>query len=84
MSPGGMLIYSGSMFPAWRGSMLIVALSGESLIRVKLDGADATPSEEYDMGTRILDVAQAPDGSVWLLEDGGRGAGGKLLRISPR
>ena len=84
MSPGGMIYYTGSLFPAWRGSLLIAALSAKELIRVKLNGATASPGEEYDMGTRIRDVAQAPDGSVWLLEDGERGAGGKLLRLSPK
>lgn len=82
ISPGGMLIYSGAMFPAWRGSMLISALSGEALIRVKLDGSKASAAEQYDMGVRIRDVAQAPDGSVWLIEDGTRGGGGDLLRLT--
>ncbi|HEU0067052.1 MAG TPA: PQQ-dependent sugar dehydrogenase [Sphingomonas sp.] len=84
MSPGGMIAYTGAMFPAWRGSLLIAALSDKALIRVKVDGDRATAAEQFDMGTRIRDVAQAPDGSVWLLEDGGRGAGGKLLRLTPR
>ncbi|WP_419808093.1 PQQ-dependent sugar dehydrogenase [Sphingomonas sp.] len=78
ISPGGMMIYSGNLFPAWRGSALIAALSAESLIRVGLDGDRATPAEQWDMGTRIRDVAQAPDGSVWLLADDG-----KLLRLTP-
>ena len=84
MSPGGMIHYTGSLFPAWRGSLLIAALSAKELIQVRLDGATAGPGVEYDMGTRIRDVAQAPDGSVWLLEDGERGAGGKLLRLTPQ
>jgi glucose/arabinose dehydrogenase len=83
ISPGGMMIYSGALFPAWRGSMLISALSGKGLIRVKLDGANATAGEQFDMGARIRDVAQAPDGSVWVLEDGTRGANGNLLRLTP-
>jgi glucose/arabinose dehydrogenase len=82
MSPGGMMIYSGSMFPEWRGSMFIAALSGKALIRVALNGADAKPGDEWAMGTRIRDVAQGPDGSIWVLEDGERGAGGRLIRLS--
>ena len=78
ISPGGMIIYSGTMFPAWRGSALICALSAKALIRVKLDGDRATPAEQWDMGARLRDVAQAPDGAVWVLEDGGR-----LLRLTP-
>ncbi|CAN5542495.1 PQQ-dependent sugar dehydrogenase [soil metagenome] len=83
ISPGGMMIYSGAMFPAYRGSAFIAALSDQSLIRVTLGDAPA-PADQWDMGTRIRDVAQAPDGSIWLLEDGEKGAGGKLMRLTPR
>ena len=77
ISPGGMIVYSGSMFPAWRGSMLVTALSGEALIRVALDGGNARKAEQWPMA-RLRDVAQAPDGSVWVIEDEGR-----LLRLTP-
>ena len=83
ISPGGMMIYSGNLFPAWRGSALIAALSAQALVRVRLDGDRAVPAEQWDMGTRIRDVAQAPDGAVWLIEDGERGAGGRLMRLTP-
>ncbi|MES2096710.1 MAG: PQQ-dependent sugar dehydrogenase [Pseudomonadota bacterium] len=79
ISPGGMIYYSGAMFPKFTGSLLIGALSGEALIRVALDGDKATAAEQWDLGARIRDVAQAPDGSIWLLEDEG-----KLVRLSPK
>lgn len=79
ISPGGMIIYSGAMFPAWRGSAFIAALSGQALIRAGLTGDRATPGDQWAMGTRIRDVAQAPDGAIWLLTDDG-----KLLRLTPR
>lgn len=84
ISPGGMMLYSGAMFPAYRGSLFIAALSDESLVRVTVDGASAKPVDQWAMGTRIRDVAQAPDGSIWLLEDGEKGAGGKLMRLTPK
>lgn len=84
ISPGGMIAYSGAMFPQYRGSLFIAALSDESLIRVAVDGARATAKDQWDMGTRIRDVAQAPDGAIWLLEDGGKGAGGRLLRLTAK
>ena len=82
ISPGGMMIYSGGMWPAWRGSMFVSALSGEALIRVELNGETARAVEQYAMDTRIRDVAQAPDGSMWVLEDGEKGSGGRLIRLS--
>ena len=84
ISPGGMMIYSGAMFPQYRGNAFLGALSGEALIRVTLSGTTARPAEQWTMGTRIRDVKQAPDGSIWLLEDGTKGAGGKLMRLTPK
>ena len=84
ISPGGMMIYSGALFPGWTGDLFLCALSGQGLIRIALSGESARAVEQWDLGTRIRDVAQAPDGSIWLLEDGGRGAGGRLMRLAPR
>ncbi|MEA3045862.1 MAG: aldose sugar dehydrogenase [Sphingomonadales bacterium] len=81
ISPSSILIYTGAMFPAWRGDALIGALSGQALIRADIDGANAAKADQWDMGARIREVEQAPDGSVWLLEDGPRG---RLLRLTPR
>ena len=83
ISPGGLMIYSGKMFPAWQGSAFIAALSGQALIRVSLDGDKAAKADQWAMGMRIRDVAQAPDGAIWLLQDG-RGNGGHLMRLTPR
>jgi aldose sugar dehydrogenase len=83
ISPGDMIVYSGSLFRQWRGDALIAALSGQALVRVDLDGDRAREAERWDMGQRIREVEQAPDGSVWLLEDEREGSGGRLLRLTP-
>ena len=80
MPAHGRLIYSGSMFPQWKGDALIPALSGQALIHVKLAGDHATGAEQWDMGKRIRAVDQGPDGAVYLLEDEG---GARLLRLTP-
>ena len=79
ISPGGMIDYSGQMFPQWQGSLLIAGLSSEALIRVGIAGERAAPAEQWAMGRRIRDIAQAPDGAVWLLGDDG-----VLLRLTPK
>ncbi|HYN46265.1 MAG TPA: PQQ-dependent sugar dehydrogenase [Allosphingosinicella sp.] len=84
ISPGDMIIYSGTMFPAWRGDALVGGLSARALVRVDIDGANAREAERWDMGQRIREVEQAPDGSVYLLEDQQNGSGGRLLRLTPR
>ncbi len=81
ISPGGLMFYSGNMFPAWKGSAFIGGLSSQSLVRVAFDGEKAREAERFDMGTRIRDVEQGPDGAIWVLEDGD---GGRLLKLTPK
>jgi glucose/arabinose dehydrogenase len=83
VSPSGLIVYSGRLFPQWRGSGLMGAMSGKALIRIAFAGASARKADQWDMNTRIRDVAEAPDGSVFLLEDGGQGAQGRLYRLTP-
>ena len=78
ISPGGLMIYSGDKFPAWKGDALVPALSGEALIRIDIDGDKATKAEQWGMGERIRAVDQGPDGTVFVIEDGER-----LVRLDP-
>jgi len=80
VSPSGMIIYTGDLFPAWKGDALLGALSGEALIHVRIRGDQASKADQWDMGHRIREVAQGPRGEVYLLEDG---SGGRLLRLEP-
>lgn len=84
ISPGDMIIYTGTLFPGWRGDALAGGLSGQALVHIDLDGANAREAERWDMGARIREVEQAPDGSIYLLEDQQGGSGGRLLRLTPR
>ena len=84
ISPAGFVIYDGDRYPGWNGSGLIGGLSSQSLVRVAFDGTSAREAERFDMGTRIREVEQGPDGTIWLLEDGGKGAQGRLYRLDPR
>lgn len=79
ISPGSLMIHSGEQFPQWAGDAFVGALSGQALIRVDLDGEDATQGDLWEMGQRIRAVTEAPDGSIWLLEDA---PGGRLLQLT--
>ncbi len=82
ISPAGLAFYRGAMFPQWQGSALIGSLSARSLVRVAFD-SNGRPDEveRWNMGARIRDVAVAPDGAVWVIEDS---SSGHLLRLTPR
>ena len=81
ISPAGFIIYSGTLFPQWQGSGFIGGLSSKSLVRVAFDGDKAREAERFDMGNRIREVEQGPDGALWLLEDG---SNAKLLKLTPK
>ena len=83
VSPSGMIIYTGDLFPQWKGDALLGALSGEALIHVRIRGDQAAKADQWDMGHRIREVEQGPRGEVYLLEDG-RGGPARLLRLDPR
>ena len=80
VSPSGLIIYTGDLFPQWKGDALLGALSGEALIHVTIRGDQASKADQWDMGHRIREVEQGPRGEVYLLEDGN---GGRLLRLEP-
>jgi glucose/arabinose dehydrogenase len=80
IAPGGMIFYTGSLWPQWQGQALIAGLKSEALVRVALDGDHATEEARYPMDKRMRAIAQAPDGGLYMLEDG---KGGRLLKLTP-
>jgi glucose/arabinose dehydrogenase len=82
ISPGGLIVYSGTMFPRWKGDLFIGGLSSQSLVRVDVNGTDAKKGDQWPMGARIREVEQGPDGAIWVLEDGDDGSQGRLLKLT--
>ena len=82
ISPSSLVIYSGDLFPEWRGNFLIGGLSSRALVRLVLEGDRVVGEERLltDLGERIRDVVQGPDGALYLLTDSPKG---RLLRVSP-
>jgi glucose/arabinose dehydrogenase len=80
IAPTSLVIYSGKLFPEWKGDGLIGTLAGKALIHVRIRGDKASKLEQWDMGHRIRFVGEGPDGAVYLLEDG---ANARLLRLTP-
>jgi glucose/arabinose dehydrogenase len=81
IAPAGLAFYNGTMFPQWRGSALIGGLAAGVLVRVAFTDGQPDEADRWEMGARIRDVAVAPDGAVWIIEDDDPG---RLLRLTPR
>lgn len=80
ISPAGLIVYDGEMFPEWQGNAFSGGLSSRALIRVELnEDGSAIERQRFSMGQRIREVEQGPDGALWILEDG---SGGRLLKLT--
>ncbi|HET6632757.1 MAG TPA: PQQ-dependent sugar dehydrogenase [Rhodanobacteraceae bacterium] len=81
IAPGNLMFYKGNVFP-WNGSALISGLASESIVRVTFDGkGGATAVQRWSVGKRVRDIEEAPDGSLWMLEDA---APGGLYHLTPK
>ena len=82
IAPSGATFYTGSAFPHWRGDLLVGSLLPGALVRLRIDNGRVTREERYlgELGERIRDVRQGPDGAIYLLTDSSRG---RILRLDP-
>ena len=91
-SPSGAEILVDGAIPQWEGDLFVTALRGESLWRLELDDrgdvADRERLLEGEVG-RVRDVAQAPDGSLWVSTSNRDGRGtpaendDRIFRLAP-
>jgi glucose/arabinose dehydrogenase len=83
IAPGNLIFYTGSKtFPQWNGNGFISGLGSRSLNRIIFDGhGGAKAAERWEVGHRIRDVEEGPDGSLWMLEDSSTGA---LIHVTPK
>lgn len=78
IAPSGMLFYTGTEFPKWRNHVLLASLAGTALWRIQYRGDKEVQRERLlgELGERIRDIEQGPDGALYLITDSG-----KLLRL---
>jgi glucose/arabinose dehydrogenase len=83
IAPSGMAFYTGNLVPLWKGNLFVGALAGQHLARLVLDGERIVGEERLlgDLGERIRDVRDGPDGALYVLTDS---AEGRVLRLTAR
>jgi aldose sugar dehydrogenase len=83
IAPSGAELYTGSAFPAWRGSLFVGALAQARLVRLILTNGRVTGEEHLlqGRGRRIRDVRQGPDGALYVVTDD---RNGELWKLEPR
>jgi glucose/arabinose dehydrogenase len=82
IAPSGMIFYTGAAFQEWKGDILIGSLRPGLLVRLRLEAGRVAQEIRYlgDLGERIRDVRQGPDGLLYLLTDN---SDGRILRVLP-
>lgn len=80
IAPSDMMIYSGRLWPQWRGHFFVGSLKFDMISHLA-----GSPLREIEriagpQTQRIRDVAEAPDGSIWIVSEGN----GAIYRMTPR
>src|SRR6201999_3498818 len=89
IAPGSILFYNGDKFPAWKGNLFVASarrgeiIATDGLERLVFNDSMGELRRETlltQLGKRIRDVVQGPDGNIYLVTDGDEYG---LLRIEP-
>jgi aldose sugar dehydrogenase len=83
IAPSGLMVYSGTLIPEWRGDIFFGSLNSDYLGRLDPDSPAETGFAEEritgDETLRVRDVVEAPDGSIWFLSV----LNGAAYRVAP-
>lgn len=82
IAPSGMMFYGGDAFPDWQGDLFVGGLRARALVRLDLHGDKVVAEERLltEVGRRIRDVAEGPDGAIYVITDEDDG---EILRVAP-
>jgi len=82
IAPSGMIFYTGDAYPGWKGSIFAGSLTPGCLVRLQMQNGRVVREERYlDIGERIRDVTQGPDGLIYVITDNQEG---RILRIEKK
>ena len=70
IAPSGMMIYSGALWPEWRGDMFVGSLNSDLISRVDGDTLREVERIAGDETLRVRDIREAPDGAIWFISVG--------------
>ena len=80
VAPSSHLIYTGNVYPEWKGNHFMANLANQSLFRLSWDGSDMMQQEALYSNRlgRIRHITQSPSGFLYLLIDSEQGSIVKL------
>lgn len=79
IAPSGLMIYSGALWPEWRGDMFTGSLNSGLISRVDGDTLDEAERIEGPETDRVRDIREGPDGAIWFISENN----GAIFRVTP-
>ena len=84
IATSGLMIYTGDLFPAWKGNIFAGGLAGQQIARLTLDGQRVVQEETLLQGMgRVRDIRQSPDGYIYVALESRDGSPTAVVRLEP-
>ena len=84
IATSGLMIYTGDLFPAWKGNIFAGGLAGQQIARLTMDGQRVVQEETLLQGMgRVRDIRQSPDGYVYVALESRDGTPTSVVRFEP-
>ncbi|AUQ49984.1 Glucose/sorbosone dehydrogenase [Phaeobacter inhibens] len=78
IAPSNLLVYSGKMWPDWRGDIFVGSLKFDYIARLSGSPLKEVEQVKGEQTGRIRDLREAPDGSIWFASE----TDGAIYRLS--
>ncbi|WP_241488810.1 PQQ-dependent sugar dehydrogenase [Shimia sp. SK013] len=79
IAPSGMMIYSGKLWPKWRGHMFVGSLKFDYISVLCCSNLTETDQIKSNETKRVRDIREGPEGGIWFLSEDR----GTLYRMRP-
>ena len=79
IAPSGLMVYSGKLWPEWRGDIFVGSLKFDYIARLSGDPLKEQQQIRTAETERVRDIVEAPDGSIWFVSVGQ----GAVYRMTP-
>jgi aldose sugar dehydrogenase len=79
IAPSGLMIYSGRLWPQWRGDFFIGSLKFDMISQLDGDNMQEIARIKTPETDRVRDIREGPAGAIWFLSVGN----GALYRMTP-
>ena len=83
IATAGLMVYTGDLFPEWKGNIFAGGLAGQQVARLTMEGQRVAQEETLLQGLgRVRDIRQSPDGYIYVAIDG-RAQPSAVVRLEP-